>query len=275
MPFLRTSQAGTTAYLDEVKSFYVGLAALQVGDDVRADTTLQRATQLAEGEPAGWANWGLLALRQGNFDVASQRLGRAQKLVPQNDQIHYLIGLLESKRGNPSQAIVELRKAVQLNPHNVRAMYLLAQEIERQGDLNGAAEFQQLLQRILADQPGNTAALLELGRAAAKQGDAQTLHSVVARLTARAATWPPEVQQQWTALQTAAAAPDPRTAAVRIAFLAQLVNAPAGLPSKSQRDSAGSRERGHAVHSLPAAAHANFYPATGRYGDQLPAKLRV
>ena len=81
---------GTTAYLDEVKSFYVGLAALQVGDDVRADSTLERSTQLAEGEPAGWANWGLLALRQGNFDVASQRLGRAQKLVPENDQIHYL-----------------------------------------------------------------------------------------------------------------------------------------------------------------------------------------
>src|ERR1700728_1859626 len=109
----------TQAYLDEVTSFYVGLAALQVGDDVRADTTLQRATQLAEGEPAGWANWALLALRQGNYDAASQRLSRAQNLVPQNDQIHYLTGVLESRRGNPSQAIVELRKAVQINTHNV------------------------------------------------------------------------------------------------------------------------------------------------------------
>ncbi len=78
--------------------------------------TLERATQLAPGEPAGWANWGLLALRQGNFDVAAQRLGQAQKLAPQNDQLHYLSGVLESKRGNPSQAIVELRKAVQINP---------------------------------------------------------------------------------------------------------------------------------------------------------------
>src|SRR6202034_4386761 len=66
--------------------------AMQVGDDVRADSTLQRATQLAEGEPAGWANWGVLALRQGNFEVAGQRLGRAQKLAPENDQIHYLSG---------------------------------------------------------------------------------------------------------------------------------------------------------------------------------------
>ncbi len=209
----------TKAYLDEVTAFYVGLAALQVGDDVRADTTLERATQLAPGEPAGWANWGLLALRQGNFDAAAKRLAQAQNLAPQNDHLHYLSGVLESKRGNPSQAIVELRKAVQINPGNLRAMYLLAQEVERQGDANGEAEFQQLLQKILAAQPGNPAALLELGRVAAKRGDAQTLHSVVANLNAHAATWPPEVQQQWTALQAAAAGPDPRSAAVRIAFL--------------------------------------------------------
>src|SRR5271163_4716756 len=143
----------TQGYLDEVTAFYVGLAALQVGEDVRADSTLQRATPLAEGEPAAWANWGVLALRQGNFDVAAQRLARSQKLAPQNDQIHYLLGVLESKRGNPSQAIVELRKAVQLDPQNPRAMYLLAQELERQGDANGETEFQQLLQSILTQQP--------------------------------------------------------------------------------------------------------------------------
>ncbi len=209
----------TRAYLDEVTAFYVGLAALQVGDDVRADTTLEQATQLAPGEPAGWANWGLLALRQGNFDAAAKRLGQAQKLAPKNDQLHYFSGVLESKRGNPSQAIAELRKAVEINPRNLRAMYLLAQEVERQGDANGEAEFQQLLEKILAAQPGNSAALLELGRVAAKRGDAQTLHSVVARLSTRAATWPPEVQQQWTALQAATNGPDPRSAAVRIAFL--------------------------------------------------------
>ena len=209
----------TRAYLDEVTAFYVGLAALQVGDDVRADTTLERATQLAEGEPAGWANWGVLALRQGNFDAAAQRLGRAQNLLPQNDQIYYLLGVLESKRGDPSQAIVELRKAVQLNPRGLRAMYLLAQEVERQGDVNGEVEFQQLLQKILVQQPGNPAVLLELGRVAAKRGDNQTLHSVVTQISAGAATWPPEVQQQWAALQAVVGGPDPRAAAVRIAFL--------------------------------------------------------
>ncbi|MGC2403642.1 MAG: FG-GAP-like repeat-containing protein [Acidobacteriaceae bacterium] len=215
----RLPKPGSAVYREEVKAFYVGLAALQVGDDVRADSTLQRATQLAPGEPAGWANWGLLALRQGNFEVAAQRLGQAQQLFPQNGQIYYLTGVLESKRGNPAQAIVELRQAVKLNPDNLRAMYLLAQEVERQGDVNGEAEFQQLLEKILATQPDNVAALLELGRAAAKRGDAQTLHSVVSRLTAHATSWPAEVQTQWAALQAAASSPDPRGAAIRIAFL--------------------------------------------------------
>ena len=210
---------GSRAYLDEVKAFYVGLAALQVGDDVRADSTLEKATQLAAAEPAGWANWGVLALRQGNFDAAAQRLGRAQKLAPHNADIHSLLGVLESKRGNPSQAIVELRTTVQIDPRNLRALYLLAQEVERQGDADSEAEVEQLLQKILVGQPGNPAALLELGRVAAKRGNAQTLHRVVAQLGSSASAWPPEVQPQWIALQTAAASPDPRAAAVRIAFL--------------------------------------------------------
>ena len=88
-------------------------------------------------------------------------------------------------------------------------MYLLAQELERQGDPKREAEFQQLLEQILVQQPGNPAALLELGRVAAKRGDGQTLHSVIAQLAAHAASWPAEVQPQWAALQAAAAGPDP------------------------------------------------------------------
>ena len=212
-------KAGSGGYLDEVTAFYVGLAALQAGDDVRADSTLDRATQLAKGEPAAWANWGVLALRQGNYDAAAQRFNQAQQLLPDNGQILYLQGILASKRGNPGQAIAQLRRAVELDSKNLRALYLLAQEVERQGDANGEAEFQQLLSKILAVQAGNPAVLLELGRAAAKRGDGQTLHSVVATLSQLAPGWPAEVQPQWTALQGAAAAPDPRPAAIRIAFL--------------------------------------------------------
>lgn len=206
-------------YDQVVRAFYVGLAALQVGDDVRADSKLAQLTQLVPPEPAGWANWGLLALRQRNFDPASERLERARSLAPENDQIYYLIGLLEKSRGRSPEAITALRKSIELNPKNLLATFALAEEIERQGDANSAAEYQLLVQKILEVQPNNLAALLELGRIAAKRGDADTLHRTVDKITQRSIGWPPEVQQQLSTLQTAAAGPDPQVAATRIAFL--------------------------------------------------------
>src|SRR5262249_5648435 len=122
-----------------VSAFYVGLAALQVGDDVHADSRLSELTRLVPDEPAGWANWGVLALRQRNYDTAAQRFTKARDLAPQSDHIYELLGILESNRGNSPQAIADLRKTVELNPKNLRAVYQLAQETERQGDENSEA----------------------------------------------------------------------------------------------------------------------------------------
>ena len=206
-------------YVAFVSTFYTGLAALQVGDDVRAENKLGQATQMAPGEPAGWADWGILALRQRNFDVAAQRLGAARDLAPKNDHIYYLLGLLESNRGRSAEAIADWRKSVELNPQNLRATYQLAEEIERQGDVNGAVEFQNLVEKILAVQPDNLAALLELSRIAAKRGDAATLRATVDRIEKQSAGWAPEAKQQLVVLQTAVAAQDTRPAATRTAFL--------------------------------------------------------
>src|SRR5262245_52793452 len=92
----RTSNLPTKSspqYNELVRTFYIGLAALQVGHDVQADAKLAQFTQLAPSEPAGWANWGLLALRQRNYDQAAERLHKARDLAPDNSEIHYLIGL--------------------------------------------------------------------------------------------------------------------------------------------------------------------------------------
>src|ERR1700733_6305422 len=98
-------------YTQFVRAFYVGLAAMEVGNDVRAEDELEQATQLAPGEPSGWADWGILALRQRNFDPAKQRLDRAHALAPRNSQIDADLGVLESARGNSAEAIAQLRKA--------------------------------------------------------------------------------------------------------------------------------------------------------------------
>ena len=212
-------EKNSKAYADVVSAFYVGLSALQVGDDVHAESKLSEVTRLVPAEPAGWANWGILALRQRNYDSAAQRFQQARDLAPKNDQIFNLLGLLESQRGNSTQALVDLRQAVELNPQNLRAMYQLAEETERQGADNSGAEFQQLVQKILAAQPNNLAALLELGRIAAKQGDAATVKSAVAQIGAQSSSWPPEVQKQFGAVQTAVSSGDLRAAATQTTFL--------------------------------------------------------
>ncbi|HEY7783110.1 MAG TPA: FG-GAP-like repeat-containing protein [Pyrinomonadaceae bacterium] len=206
-------------YSKIVSAFYVGLAALQVGDDVRADSKLAELTQLAPDEPAGWGNWGLLSLRQRNYDVAAERLERARALAPDNDHIFYLNGLLESNRGNSEKAIAALRKAVELNRENLRATYRLAEEIERAGSENSDAEYQTLVLQILSVQPDNLAALIDLGRISAKRGDAETLRTSVAKIASFSSAWPPEVKEQLSVLQTIASGSDSKQAATRTVFL--------------------------------------------------------
>jgi Tfp pilus assembly protein PilF len=206
-------------YAKVVSAFYIGLGALQVGDDIHAEKNLSDVTQLASGEPAGWANWGVLALRQRKLDDAAQRMERARKLAPDNDRIYQILGYLESGRGNSTAAIADWRKAVELNPKNYRAAYQLAEEVERQAGPNSDAEFEQLIQKILAAQPDNLAAQLELVRTAAKSGDAATVKSALAKVSARSANWPTEVQAQLAALQSAADGANVKPAATRTVFL--------------------------------------------------------
>ena len=215
----RLPAADSKVYAEFVSEFYTGLAGLQVGDDVRAEDKLSHAAELVPGEPAAWVDWGVLALRQRNFEAAAERLKRAHVLAPKDDRIDYLLGVLEGARGNSSAAIDDLREAVRQNPRNLRAIYRLATEVERQGDANSDAEVQALMDRILKVQPDNMAALVDLCRVSAKRGDMETLHSAITRMAEHSQSWSPEVKQQFAELQTAAAAPEHRAAATRSTFL--------------------------------------------------------
>lgn len=207
------------AYAHFVSDFYVGLSALEVGNDVLADSSLQQATQVAPGEPAAWADWGILALRQRNFDPATERLSRALKLAPRDSRIYFLIGLLHSAHGDSQAAIDNYRKAVSLNPKDPRALYALALAVERQGGAGSEEQFENLIQQILAAQPDNLAALVELSRIAAKRGDSVTLRSAVQRIAAQSSGWPPDAKQNLAALQATAEGSNPSTAALRSVFL--------------------------------------------------------
>ena len=206
-------------YQNCVRAFYVGLAALQAGAEARAETEFVRVTELAPGEPAGWANLGLLTLRQREFDTAAQRLEKAASLAPDNSRITMLQGMLEKNRGRSNEAVSFLRKAITLDSQNSQAAYSLAQEIERLAGENSDEEAQALLEKILETQPENLAVQLEVTRLAAKRGDSASLKLAVERVARNASSWPENARAQLTELQAAASGPDPRAAGTRVAFL--------------------------------------------------------
>jgi Flp pilus assembly protein TadD len=214
-----TIDPSSVDYPAVVSAFYVGLAALQTGEDARAEEQLTRVTQLVPDEPAGWANLGLLSLRQREFDTAAQRLEKAKELAPEESRIVALLGLVESGRGRFPEAIAAFRKAVELDSGNLKAAYSLAQEVERQGGDKNDAEVQRIFDSILGHQQNNVAVLLEAARVASKRGDSEALRGYVTRVASIGDSWPPEVQQQLRTLQEAAAGADPKAAGSRVAFL--------------------------------------------------------
>jgi Tfp pilus assembly protein PilF len=201
---------------ETISAFYVGLAALETGDDKRAEDKLTRVTQLVPQEPAAWANLGLLSLRRADLDVASERLQRARSLAPNNSQISFLLGLLESRRGQPSDSVSYLRRAVKLDSHNLPAAYALAREIERQG---AAPEAQRVIEKVAESQPNNPAILLELARFATVTGDTEKLARTIECITQTSSSWPAEAREQLEELRNAAAAQDLSLAATRVGFL--------------------------------------------------------
>ncbi len=211
-------EQGTPKYLNAVRAFYVGLSALQVGDDVRAEERLKDATALAPDEPASWADLGLLYMRQRRFDEAAASLEKARQLAPENAGLYVLFGQLESARGNSAEAAKHFRRAAELDPRNLKALYALSREVERGGE-GGEEEELRLLQRILEVQPGNLSVRLDVARLAAKRGDAELFGRLMNGFAADSVAWPSEAQEQLKAVQAAAASGNTRVAAPRVQFL--------------------------------------------------------
>ena len=60
---------------------------------------------LVPQEPAGWANLGLLLLRQQENGPARERLTKAAELAPENAAIERLLAIAESRAGNSAESI--------------------------------------------------------------------------------------------------------------------------------------------------------------------------
>ena len=211
------AELSPAAYRETVTAFYTGLSAMQTTQEVLARQKFDRVVALAPQEPAGWANLGLLLLRQQELEQGAQQLARAASLAPESAAIERLQALAESRRGSLPEAATHWRRALELDPRNLEAAYALALDTERQGGAANDAEAAKILGELLARQE-NLAARLEYVRLSAKRGDQAALSAALAPLAEASKAWTPEAQEQVKAVQTTAAG-NPRAAAVRVAFL--------------------------------------------------------
>ena len=199
--------------------FYLGLAALQSGEDVNARKGLTRATELAPGEPAGWVNLGLLQTRQQEYDAAPQEFEKARAVAPNHSQIETFLGMVENHRGNLPAALAHYRRAVNLDSGNLRALYTLAAETEREQTARSTPEAVDLLERILQVRPQNEPVHLDVIRLSAKQNNTARIMQAVDALGRNAAQWPQPAKEHLAQVQQAAAKGDLRNAAIQAQFL--------------------------------------------------------
>ncbi len=213
----RTPAPDEKVYREAVTAFHTGLAAMQTTQEVLARQKLDQVTTLVPDEPAGWANLGLLLLRQQELDAGAKALARAASLAPDSPEIARLQALASSRQGNLPEAIGHWRRTLELDPNDLEAAYALALETERQGGESNERDAQRLLAQLLGRQD-NLAARIEYVRLAAKRGDGAALTSAVEPLAAAARTWSPDARAQLDSVLDAAA-DNPRAAATRVAFL--------------------------------------------------------
>lgn len=192
-------------YRAAVSDFFVSLAASQTDEALFAYNKMNDVVDRYPEEAAGWANLGVYAMRQGNFELASGQLARAREHSPGHADILYLSGLLESRVGDIDQAILYFRRGQEADPDHPRLLYALIMELERQDDRANAEEIQDLLVQLHTNNPGNLAALYELIRFAVKAEDGALLETSLDELSLHAARWPDDVRDQFQVVRNRAA----------------------------------------------------------------------
>ena len=229
-------------YRQAVTSFYVSLAAMQTGQDVHARQELDRLTQLVPDEAAGWANLGLLLLRQQQMDEAATRLAKASQLAPRNAAIERLLALTESRKGTLDESVRHWQRAIELDAADLKAPYALAQEVERLGGPANDAEAQRLFD-TLAARSGNLAARLEFARVAARRADAAALARALDALAQHAPSWPADAQERLKTVRQAAR-DDPAAAATSVHLPEERADPRAGVSRRAcRREHSASRGR--------------------------------
>ena len=184
--------AETAEYKQAVADFYMSLGASQTDEARFAFNKMNDVAQAFPEESAAWANLGVYAMRQGNYDLAESRFERALQAEPNHPDILFLSSIMESRRGNISGAIDQLRSAAQAGPDHLRVLFSLAAELEREDDVANVEEIENTLLRLFELIPENQVVLLELARIGAKEQNEAMVQTYLDELQKQSSVWDEE-----------------------------------------------------------------------------------
>ncbi len=197
----------TPAYQEYAELFQVGVAALDVDRFDIANTKLSAAIDKIPGEPAAWADRGLLHLRNNRLPDAAADLGKAHELAPDSPEIEALLGRLAEKEGHPDEAVAHYRQALERDPRDIRTRYALAGAVLVQAGPDSEAEYRKQLEEILRTQPNNLFVLEQLTEAAVRRNDPAGLRDALERFRKLAPSWSAETRKRYQAMEKLAAQP--------------------------------------------------------------------
>jgi tetratricopeptide (TPR) repeat protein len=180
---------GSARYEEYAEVFQVGVAALDADVQKVADDNLTRAVQLVPEEPAAWADRGLLYLRSGRLEQAAKDLEQARQLAPDSPAIQKLLGLLDQRNGRFTEAAAHLRRAAESEPNDVENLYRLAQVVDQEQLPASDAEYQRLMERILAVQSDNLQVLLERLKVAIRRSEREIVDDTLKQFQKLAPHW--------------------------------------------------------------------------------------
>lgn len=188
-------EPGSPTYMEYLRAFRAGVAASDSDKTWKeARAYLDRAIDLIPQEPAGWANRGLLAVRQHEMDAAAKYLHEAHKLAPDSGAIEAMLGQLAWQERNIPATIGHLRKALEQNPRDVGALYTLAEALDESNEPNAATQELETLNRVLAIQPNNLHVLMKRVELAHNLKDQAAFDDTLKRLDRLAPTWRKDAQ---------------------------------------------------------------------------------
>jgi tetratricopeptide (TPR) repeat protein len=221
---------GSPRYEEYVDLFQVGLAAVDADVPQIAEEKLSKAVAVIPEEPAGWADRGLVYLRQGQLKEAAHDLEEAQRLAPENHQVRKLLGILEQRRERYAEAAYYLRQTIEHDPNDLESLYLLGEVVEQEHKDGGEAEHQRLLEQILKLRPHNLRVLTDCLRLAVRRSDEKAVQGTLATLKELSPAWSEQSQKELAKVEQKLSAKLGPSAVTSTLGLSNLLKAEPGFP---------------------------------------------